>query len=129
MNVLIKLMRAGDLQNPLPGVVVFAFATAVTGAVIQVVTQRLARGAHRCRVVERMDDPKGNRTTGLPASVVIVFRAVDIEKPAVDMQLKKQGHKVLEGMSGLAGMTAAALVRKRALSQLKAYVSGSRTCV
>lgn len=37
--------EAGDLQNPLPGVLVFALATAVTGALIQVVTQRLARKA------------------------------------------------------------------------------------
>lgn len=34
---------AGDLKNRLPGVLVFALATAVTGAIIQVLTQRLAR--------------------------------------------------------------------------------------
>ncbi|AIX99925.1 hypothetical protein ART_0327 [Arthrobacter sp. PAMC 25486] len=37
--------KADDLRNPLPGVLVFALVTAVTGAVIQVVTQRLARKA------------------------------------------------------------------------------------
>lgn len=35
--------KADDLRNPLPGVLVFALVTAVTGAVIQVVTQRFAR--------------------------------------------------------------------------------------
>lgn len=35
--------EAGDLKNPLPGVLAFALATAVTGAIIQVLTQRLAR--------------------------------------------------------------------------------------
>lgn len=37
--------EAGDLENPLPGVLVFALATAVTGAIIQVLTQRIARRA------------------------------------------------------------------------------------
>lgn len=37
--------EAGNLKNPLPGVLVFALVTAVTGAVIQVMTQRLARKA------------------------------------------------------------------------------------
>ena len=36
---------AGDPRNPLPGVVVFALVTAVSGALIHVVTQRLARKA------------------------------------------------------------------------------------
>ncbi|WP_287931882.1 DUF4235 domain-containing protein [Arthrobacter sp.] len=36
---------AGNLRNPLPGVLVFALATAASGAVIQVVTQRLGRKA------------------------------------------------------------------------------------
>ena len=37
--------EAGDLGNPLPGVLVFALATAASGAVVHVVTQRLARKA------------------------------------------------------------------------------------
>lgn len=37
--------EADDLENPLPGVLVFALVTAATGAVIQVVTQRLAQKA------------------------------------------------------------------------------------
>ncbi|MGA7203275.1 MAG: DUF4235 domain-containing protein [Specibacter sp.] len=37
--------EATDLRNPLPGVLVFALATAVSGAVIQVVTQRLGKKA------------------------------------------------------------------------------------
>ncbi|WP_218712509.1 DUF4235 domain-containing protein [Arthrobacter sp. BF1] len=37
--------EADDLGNPLPGVLVFALATAATGAVIHVITQRLARKA------------------------------------------------------------------------------------
>ncbi|MFC8302728.1 DUF4235 domain-containing protein [Specibacter sp. NPDC057265] len=37
--------KADDLSNPLPGVLVFALATAATGAVIQVLTTRLARKA------------------------------------------------------------------------------------
>ncbi|NVM98711.1 DUF4235 domain-containing protein [Arthrobacter sp. SDTb3-6] len=36
---------AGNLKNPLPGVIAFALATAVSGAVIQVVTKRLGRKA------------------------------------------------------------------------------------
>lgn len=36
---------AGDLRNSLPGVLVFALVTAASGAVIQVVTQRLGRKA------------------------------------------------------------------------------------
>ncbi|MHA7305218.1 DUF4235 domain-containing protein [Arthrobacter sp. TMN-49] len=36
---------AGDLQNSLPGVLVFALITAASGAVIHVVTQRLGRKA------------------------------------------------------------------------------------
>ncbi len=37
--------KADDLENSLPGVLAFALATAVTGAVIQVLTTRLARKA------------------------------------------------------------------------------------
>lgn len=37
--------KADDLQNSLPGVLVFALVTAATGSVIQVITQRLARKA------------------------------------------------------------------------------------
>lgn len=37
--------KADDLQNSLSGVLVFVLATAITGAVIQVVTQRVARKA------------------------------------------------------------------------------------
>ncbi len=37
--------EATDLGNPLPGVLVFALVTAASGAVIQVLTQRLGRKA------------------------------------------------------------------------------------
>lgn len=36
---------AGNLKKSLPGVLAFALSTAVTGAVIQVLTQRIARKA------------------------------------------------------------------------------------
>ncbi|WP_370800665.1 DUF4235 domain-containing protein [Arthrobacter psychrolactophilus] len=42
---------AGDLLNSLPGVLVFALVTAVSGAVIQVLTQRL--GGKVTREIER----------------------------------------------------------------------------
>lgn len=38
---------AGDLRNPLPGVLLFALVTAASGAIIQVLTQRLGRKATR----------------------------------------------------------------------------------
>ncbi len=37
--------EADDLNNPLPGVMIFALVTAATGALIQVLTQRMAKKA------------------------------------------------------------------------------------
>ncbi|WP_104092100.1 DUF4235 domain-containing protein [Arthrobacter sp. GMC3] len=37
--------EATDLRNPLPGVLAFALTTAISGAAIQVITQRLGKKA------------------------------------------------------------------------------------
>lgn len=48
---------AADLDNPLPGVLVFALVTAVTAAVIQVLTKRVARRA----TLKLQHQPHGNK--------------------------------------------------------------------